>query len=185
MAEAGKDKPKGPKFLGENPYHRRIGFWRGGGDPGGYQDGDGAGGVCGDGGDGADHSEHARGGGGDCDAGKAVRAQMEAVLKDIGADVIKTGMLGKKALVETLAEALEDLAAETAGGGSGHGRDIGRCAAAEGRGCGDGGADGARAALVTPNAPEAEVLTGKAVDGVNGQRRAAESCWRWERWRPW
>jgi hydroxymethylpyrimidine/phosphomethylpyrimidine kinase len=30
------------------------------------------------------------------------------------------------------------------------------------------------ATLVTPNAPEAEVLTGKAVDGVNGQRRAAE-----------
>ncbi|MEQ9316989.1 MAG: PfkB family carbohydrate kinase, partial [Henriciella sp.] len=26
----------------------------------------------------------------------------------------------------------------------------------------------------TPNAPEAEVLTGKSVDGVNGQRRAAE-----------
>ncbi|MEL6738923.1 MAG: PfkB family carbohydrate kinase, partial [Pseudomonadota bacterium] len=31
------------------------------------------------------------------------------------------------------------------------------------------------AALVTPNAPEAEVLTGKAVDGLNGQRRAAEA----------
>ena len=30
------------------------------------------------------------------------------------------------------------------------------------------------AAMVTPNAPEAEVLTGKAVDGINGQRRAAE-----------
>lgn len=30
------------------------------------------------------------------------------------------------------------------------------------------------AALVTPNAPEAEVLTGKAVDGINGQRRAAD-----------
>jgi len=30
------------------------------------------------------------------------------------------------------------------------------------------------AALVTPNAPEAEVLTGKAVESVDGQRRAAE-----------
>jgi hydroxymethylpyrimidine/phosphomethylpyrimidine kinase len=30
------------------------------------------------------------------------------------------------------------------------------------------------ATLVTPNAPEAEVLTGKAVDDLNGQRRAAE-----------
>ena len=35
---------------------------------------------------------------------KAVRAQMEAVLKDIGADVLKTGMLGDKLLVETIAE---------------------------------------------------------------------------------
>ena len=32
----------------------------------------------------------------------AVRAQMEAVLKDIGADALKTGMLGDKALVETM-----------------------------------------------------------------------------------
>ena len=31
------------------------------------------------------------------------------------------------------------------------------------------------AALVAPNAPEAEVLTGKAVNGINGQRRAAEA----------
>ena len=30
-------------------------------------------------------------------------------------------------------------------------------------------------ALLTPNAPEAEVLSGKSVDGVNGQRRAAEA----------
>jgi len=31
------------------------------------------------------------------------------------------------------------------------------------------------ARLVTPNAPEAEVLTGKAVDSVSDQRRAAEA----------
>jgi hydroxymethylpyrimidine/phosphomethylpyrimidine kinase len=31
-----------------------------------------------------------------------------------------------------------------------------------------------RARLVTPNAPEAEVLTGKAVETLDGQRRAAE-----------
>src|SRR5215207_8660240 len=41
---------------------------------------------------------------------KAVRAQMEAVLKDIGADVLKTGMLGDKLLVETIAEAFEEIA---------------------------------------------------------------------------
>ncbi len=106
---------------------------------------------------------------------KAVRAQMEAVLKDIGADVLKTGMLGDKLLVETIAEAFEDLAA-------GIPRVIDPVMVAT---SGDvllpqGAVDAVRrlmipgATLVTPNAPEAEVLTGKAVDGLNGQRRAAE-----------
>lgn len=106
---------------------------------------------------------------------KAVRAQMEAVLKDIGADVLKTGMLGDKLLVETIAEAFEDLAA-------GIPRVIDPVMVAS---SGDSllpkdAVDAVRrlmvpgAALVTPNAPEAEVLTGKAVDGLNGQRRAAE-----------
>lgn len=106
---------------------------------------------------------------------KAVRAQMEAVLKDIGADVLKTGMLGDKLLVETIAEAFEDLAA-------GVPRVIDPVMVAS---SGDSllpkdAVDAVRrlmvpgAALVTPNAPEAEVLTGKAVDGLNGQRRAAE-----------
>lgn len=105
----------------------------------------------------------------------AVRAQMEAVLKDIGADALKTGMLGDKLLVETIAEAFEDLAA-------GIPRVIDPVMVAS---SGDSllprdAIDAVRqlmipgAALVTPNAPEAEVLTGKAVDGVNGQRRAAE-----------
>ena len=106
---------------------------------------------------------------------KAVRAQMEAVLKDIGADVLKTGMLGDKLLVETLAEAFEDLAPSiprvvdpvmVATSGDSllpkDAIDVGRRLMIP------------QAALVTPNAPEAEVLTGKAVDGVNGQRRAAE-----------
>lgn len=106
---------------------------------------------------------------------KAVRAQMEAVLKDIGADILKTGMLGDKLLVETIAEAFEEIAA-------GIPRVIDPVMVAT---SGDvllpkGAVDAVRqlmipgAALVTPNAPEAEVLTGKAVDGLNGQRRAAE-----------
>ncbi len=106
---------------------------------------------------------------------KAVRAQMDAVLKDIGADVLKTGMLGDKVLVETLAEAFEEIA-------RGVPRVIDPVMVAT---SGDvllpqGAVDAVRrlmvpgAALVTPNAPEAEVLTGKAVDGINGQRRAAE-----------
>jgi hydroxymethylpyrimidine/phosphomethylpyrimidine kinase len=106
---------------------------------------------------------------------KAVRAQMDVVLKDIGADILKTGMLGDKLLVETLAEAFEDLA-------KGIPRVIDPVMVAT---SGDmllprAAIDAIRqlmlpgAALVTPNAPEAEVLTGKAVDGINGQRRAAE-----------
>lgn len=106
---------------------------------------------------------------------KAVRAQMEAVLKDIGADVLKTGMLGDKLLVETLAEAFDEIAREIP-------RVVDPVMVAT---SGDvllpqGAVDAVRrlmipgAALVTPNAPEAEVLTGKAVDGINGQRRAAE-----------
>ena len=108
-------------------------------------------------------------------APRVVRAQMEAVLKDIGVDVLKTGMLGDKTLVETLAEAFEDLA-------SGVPRVVDPVMVAS---SGDSllpkdAVDAVRqlmvpgAALVTPNAPEAEVLTGKAVDGLNGQRRAAE-----------
>jgi hydroxymethylpyrimidine/phosphomethylpyrimidine kinase len=106
---------------------------------------------------------------------KAVRAQMEAVLKDIGADVLKTGMLGDKLLVETIAEAFEEIA-------TGIPRVVDPVMVAT---SGDvllpqGAVDAVRrlmipgATLVTPNAPEAEVLTGKAVDGLNGQRRAAE-----------
>ena len=104
----------------------------------------------------------------------AVRAQMQAVLSDIGADAIKTGMLGDKLLIETLAEAFEAIASIP--------RVIDPVMAAT---SGDlllprKAVDAVRqlmipdATLVTPNAHEAEILTGKAVDGVNGQRRAAE-----------
>jgi hydroxymethylpyrimidine/phosphomethylpyrimidine kinase len=106
---------------------------------------------------------------------KAVRAQMEAVLKDIGADALKTGMLGDRALVEMLAEAFADLAPETP-------RVIDPVMVAT---SGDvllprEAVDAVRrlmvpeAAVVTPNAPEAEVLTGKSVDTLDGQRRAAD-----------
>ena len=105
----------------------------------------------------------------------AVRAQMEAVLNDIGADAIKTGMLGEMSLIEEIAEGLEALAPKIAriidpvlAASSGdrlvsrHAVDVVRQLMIPG------------ATLVTPNSQEAEVLTGKAVDGVNGQRRAAE-----------
>jgi hydroxymethylpyrimidine/phosphomethylpyrimidine kinase len=98
-----------------------------------------------------------------------------ACLTDIGADAIKTGMLGSAQLVELVAETLDTLA-----------RHVPRVVdpvmvATSGDRLVDQKAISAiaslmlpNAALVTPNAPEAEVLTGKAVDGINGQRRAAE-----------
>lgn len=106
---------------------------------------------------------------------QVVRAQMEAVLSDIGADVIKTGMLGDRKLIEMIAQAKADLAKAipmvvdpvmVASSGD-------RLLPAE-------AVDAVRrlmlpgAALVTPNAMEAEVLTGKAVETLDGQRRAAE-----------
>jgi hydroxymethylpyrimidine/phosphomethylpyrimidine kinase len=109
---------------------------------------------------------------------KAVRAQMEAVMKDIGADAFKTGMLGDVALVETIAEAFEDFAPLK--GGIPRIIDPVMVATSGDVLLPQNAIDAVRrlmipgAFLVTPNAPEAEVLTGKAVDGVNGQRRAAE-----------
>jgi hydroxymethylpyrimidine/phosphomethylpyrimidine kinase len=106
----------------------------------------------------------------------AIAAQMRACLTDIGADAIKTGMLGSAALVEQVAEQLDTLA-----------RDVPRVvdpvmvATSGDRLIDETGIDAlvslllSGAALVTPNAPEAEILTGKAVDGLNGQRRAAEA----------
>jgi hydroxymethylpyrimidine/phosphomethylpyrimidine kinase len=111
---------------------------------------------------------------------KAVRAQMEAVLMDIGADALKTGMLGDRLLVETLAEAFEDLAPFKNGQGIPRIIDPVMIATSGDSLLPQNAIDAVRqlmipnAALVTPNAPEAEVLTGKSVDGLNGQRRAAE-----------
>lgn len=107
---------------------------------------------------------------------EAVHKQMAACLSDIGADSVKTGMLGSAPLVETVAETLDGLAREvprivdpvmvaTSGDALVDAKAVSTIAALMIPG----------AALVTPNAPEAEVLTGKAVDGINGQRRAAEA----------
>ena len=105
-----------------------------------------------------------------------VTGQMAVCLKDIGADAIKTGMLGTADLVEAVAETLDERA-----------RSVLRIidpvmvATSGDRLIGAKAVDAIMslllpgAALITPNAPEAEVLSGKAVDGVNGQRRAAEA----------
>ncbi|MEM9669868.1 MAG: bifunctional hydroxymethylpyrimidine kinase/phosphomethylpyrimidine kinase [Pseudomonadota bacterium] len=107
---------------------------------------------------------------------EAVVKQASVCLTDIGADVIKTGMLAGRELVEALAECLAEEAPSLP-------RVIDPVMVAT---SGDRLVDPATtdtlasllirgAALVTPNAPEAEILTGKAVETVDGQRRAAEA----------
>jgi len=105
---------------------------------------------------------------------EVVEAQARAVLSDIGADAIKTGMLGDAATVELVAQLLDgakvpaviDPVMVAKGGAA--------LLAAE--------AVAAvrerlipRAALLTPNAPEAEALTGIAVATTDDLRRAGEA----------
>ena len=104
-----------------------------------------------------------------------VRLQIELALKDIGADAIKTGMLNKGEVIAAVREEIDLHAPETplvvdpvmvAKGGA-------RLLSA--------GAERAlierllpRATLITPNASEAEVLTGLPVNSFAEQNRAAE-----------
>ena len=102
-----------------------------------------------------------------------VTAQARAVLDDIGADAIKTGMLGDVPMVEAVGELVA---------GAGVAAVVDPVMIAKG-----GAAlltadamDALRrllvphAALLTPNAPEAGALTGVAVTSLDDQRRAAE-----------
>lgn len=103
-----------------------------------------------------------------------IAAQARAVLDDIGADAIKTGMLGDVGVVETVAAAIDHAGqipvivdpVMIAKGGA--------ALLAE-------AAIGAvkslmipRAALLTPNAPEAAALTGLTVETTDDLRRAGE-----------
>lgn len=106
---------------------------------------------------------------------EVIEAQARAVLDDIGADALKTGMLGSVEVVETVA-GLIDYAAGVpavvdpvmiAKGGSPLLED--RAVQAVRR------LMVPRAALLTPNAPEAEALTGLEVADLDGQRRAGEA----------
>jgi hydroxymethylpyrimidine/phosphomethylpyrimidine kinase len=106
---------------------------------------------------------------------EVVLAQARAVLEDIGADAIKTGMLGDAAMVDAVAEALEaapgvpaviDPVITAKGGAALLAADA--VAAVRARLV-------PRAALLTPNAPEAEALTGIAVASTDDLRRAGEA----------
>jgi len=105
---------------------------------------------------------------------EVIEGQARAVLDDIGADAVKTGMLGSTEVVERVAAILDTTPAPAV---------IDPVMIAKG------GhpllADEAvqairslmipRAALLTPNAPEAEALTGLTVADLDGQRRAGEA----------
>jgi hydroxymethylpyrimidine/phosphomethylpyrimidine kinase len=104
-----------------------------------------------------------------------IRDQIKACLSDIGADIIKTGMLGSADTVECVAEAFDSHA-------KGVSRVIDPVMVAKGGHplLEDRAISAVKtllipgAALLTPNAPEAERLAEVSVDGINGQRRAAE-----------
>jgi hydroxymethylpyrimidine/phosphomethylpyrimidine kinase len=105
-----------------------------------------------------------------------VVAQMRAVLDDLGADAVKTGMLGDAAIVAAVCDVLEaeaqrpPLVVDPV------------MAATAGRRLLDGPALAVLkrrllplAALLTPNVPEAEALTGLAIADEAGMWRAAEA----------
>jgi hydroxymethylpyrimidine/phosphomethylpyrimidine kinase len=107
-----------------------------------------------------------------------VAGQARAVLADIGADAIKTGMLGDLATVEAVAEVLRafpaiplvlDPVMTAKGGATLLEAEAVRSLKAELL---------PRAFLLTRNAPEAAALTGLAVESHDDARRAAEALLR-------
>lgn len=105
-----------------------------------------------------------------------LEGQIGAVLGDIGADVIKTGMLGSAATVDAVLKAFDD-----------HGDeslplvvDPVMVAASGDRLVDDTALEAIRdrlaprAYVLTPNMPEAAALTGVEVEDMDGQREAAE-----------
>jgi len=106
-----------------------------------------------------------------------VALQIRLVLEDIGADAIKTGMLVDGPTIEAVAEALARSEAPlvldpvmVAKGGAAllAPEAVERLRALL----------VPRAALLTPNVPEASVLTGLAIENLDGMRRAAEQLCR-------
>lgn len=105
-----------------------------------------------------------------------IAGQIEAVLTDVGADAIKTGMLATADVIETVIKALDE-----------HGDPIiplvvdPVMVATSGDRLIDEAAVEAvrdrllpRATLITPNVPEAEALTGGTIEDMESQQAAAE-----------
>jgi hydroxymethylpyrimidine/phosphomethylpyrimidine kinase len=105
---------------------------------------------------------------------EVITAQARAVLEDIGTDAVKTGMLGSVEVVETVAALLDEAKAPAV---------VDPVMVAQGGHplLPDAAVEAVRslmiprAALLTPNAPEAEALTGLEVRDIDGQRRAGEA----------
>ena len=105
-----------------------------------------------------------------------IRDQMKAVLSDIGADAVKTGMLHS-------VEIIEGVAAEIEAGAEDVPLVVDPVMVAKGgtRLLETNAVDALRqtlipmAALVTPNIPEAEVLTGREIKTLEGQKAAADA----------
>ncbi len=102
-----------------------------------------------------------------------IRQQMQVVLRDIGADCLKTGMLHSAAVIETVAATIEEEAAGVqlvvdpvmvAKGGAALLQDSAASALIA--------LMVPRATVLTPNLPEAEALTGLEVANLDGMRRA-------------
>ncbi len=106
---------------------------------------------------------------------EVIEAQARAVLDDIGADAFKTGMLGDVGVVETVARVLASAPEVPAV--------VDPVMIAKGGAplLAERAIDAVkalmipRAALLTPNAPEASALTGLAVETLDDQRRAGEA----------
>ena len=104
-----------------------------------------------------------------------IRQQLELVLGDIGADCVKTGMLHSVAVIDAVCDVLEAMAPDTpvvvdpvmvAKGGH---------ALPENSAIGVLKARMIlRATVLTPNIPEAELLTGMSIRDIDGMRHAAE-----------
>ena len=104
-----------------------------------------------------------------------IEAQARAVLDDIGADAIKTGMLGDVDVVERVAQILDSATGVPAVidpvmiAKGGHPLLADRAISAVRS------LMVPRATLLTPNAPEAAALTGLVVETLDDQRRAGEA----------
>lgn len=104
-----------------------------------------------------------------------IRSQINAVLDDIGADVVKTGMLHSTAVIEMVAAALDgraglDLVVDpvmVAKGGASLLQEEAMIALRN--------LLVPAATLLTPNMPEAEALTGRPVRTLDDQKRAGDA----------